>query len=98
MASVNEALVNNPELARKDPYGDGWLVTVQAPDAKTNFRNLLGGALARGWMEEAALRLQRRMPQLAGALAQDGGPAVDDLSGLVPEKDFVEVAREFFLC
>ena len=39
-------------LATKDPYGEGWLVTVQSPDAKTNFRNLLGGALARWWTEE----------------------------------------------
>ncbi|MFB3814948.1 MAG: glycine cleavage system protein H [Terriglobales bacterium] len=98
VTDINEALAKDPELARKDPYGEGWLVTVQAPDSKTNFRNLLGGALARGWMEEAAGRLQRRMPQLAGALAQDGGVAVDDLSTQVPTKDFVEMAHEFFLC
>jgi glycine cleavage system H lipoate-binding protein len=98
VADINEAVVQNPETARKDPYGDGWLITVQAPDSKTNFRNLLGGALARGWVEEAALRLQRRMPQLAGALAQDGGVVVDDLSKEIPENDYVAMAREFFLC
>src|SRR5271157_5908534 len=47
ISDVNDAVAANPELARKDPYGDGWLVTVQAPDTKTNFRNLLGGVLAR---------------------------------------------------
>jgi hypothetical protein len=85
-------------MARKDAYGDGWLVTVQAPDAKTNFRNLMGGALARAWMEEAAARLQRRMPQFAGALAQDGGVAVNDLSAELPENEIAELAHEFFLC
>jgi hypothetical protein len=35
---INEELVNNPELAAKDPYGEGWMVTVQSPDAKTNYR------------------------------------------------------------
>jgi glycine cleavage system H lipoate-binding protein len=60
VADINEAAVRDPELARKDPYGEGWLVTVQSPDAKTNFRNLLGGALARWWIEESANRLQRR--------------------------------------
>jgi glycine cleavage system H lipoate-binding protein len=98
VADINEAVAQNPEAARQDPYGDGWLITVQAPDAKTNFRNLLGGALARGWVEEAAARLQRRMPQLAGALAQDGGVVVDDLSKEIPENEFVAMAREFFLC
>jgi glycine cleavage system H lipoate-binding protein len=98
VTEINEALAQDPELARRDPYGDGWLVTVQAPDAKTNFRNLLGGALARGWMEEAVLRLQRRMPQFAGALAQDGGTAMNDLAAQIPEKEFAEMAHEFFLC
>ena len=52
VSDVNDALGSNPELASKDPYGEGWLITVQSPDAKTNFKNLLGGALARWWTEE----------------------------------------------
>src|SRR5271157_3456850 len=43
VSDINEAAIKDPELARKDPYGEGWLVTVQAPDTKTNFRNLFGG-------------------------------------------------------
>jgi len=70
VADINEAAVRDPELARKDPFGEGWLVTVQSLHAKTNFRNLLGGALARWWTEESASRLQRRMPMALGALAQ----------------------------
>ena len=52
----------DPELARKDPYGEGWLLTVQAPDCKINFRNLMGGKLARLWTESSAFQLQSRMP------------------------------------
>ena len=97
VADINEAAVRNPELARNDPYGEGWLVTVQSPDAKTNFRNLLGGALARWWTEESASRLQRRMPMALGALAQDGGVAVDNLAAQLPDKDWASWAKEFFL-
>jgi glycine cleavage system H lipoate-binding protein len=98
IADVNDAVTRDPELARKDPYGEGWLVTVQSPDAKTNFRNLLGGALARWWTEESASRLQRKMPMaMAGALAQDGGVAVDDLASQLPGKEWVAVAKDFFL-
>ena len=97
VADINEAVIQNPELARKDPYGEGWLVTVQSPDAKTNFRNLLGGALARWWTEESAGRLQRRMPMALGALAQDGGAAIDNLAAQIPDKDWASLAREFFL-
>jgi glycine cleavage system H protein len=97
IVDINEAVVRDPELARKDPYGEGWLVTVQAPDAKTSFRNLLGGAMARWWTEESASRLQRRMPAALGALAQDGGVAVDNVADQLPDQDWTAVTKEFFL-
>lgn len=97
VAEINDAVSQNPELAARDPYGEGWVVTVQSPDAKTNFRNLLGGALARWWTEESANRLQRMMPGALGALAQDGGVAMNDLSAHVPDQEWSRVAREFFL-
>jgi glycine cleavage system H lipoate-binding protein len=97
VADINDAVVRNPELARKDPYGEGWLLTVQSPDAKTNFRNLLGGALARWWTEESAGRLQRKMPSMLGALAQDGGAAVDNVAAHIPDQEWAVLAKEFFL-
>ena len=97
VAQINEAVLQNPELAIRDPYGEGWVVTVQSPDAKTNFRNLLGGALARWWTEESGSRLQRLMPSALGALAQDGGAAMADLTTHMPEQEWVKVTREFFL-
>ena len=97
VADINEEAIRNPELACNDPYGEGWLVTVQSPDAKTNFRNLLGGALARWWTEEAAGRLQRRFPMALGALAQDGGVATHDLTQHIEGAEWSDVVREFFL-
>lgn len=97
VSDINEAVLTDPTLATKDPYGEGWLVTVQSPDAKTNFRNLLGGALARWWTEESSMRLQRMMPATLGALAQDGGVAVDDVAGQIPEEQWTKITREFFL-
>ena len=97
VSDVNDALGTKPNLAGKDPYGEGWLITVQSPDAKTNFKNLLGGALARWWTEESATRLQRKMPTLLGALAQDGGVAVENVAAEIPDKDWAALAREFFL-
>ena len=97
ITDVNEAVVRDPKLARKDPYGEGWLVTVQAPDSKLNFRNLLGGSLARLWTESAALQLHNRIPVMAGALAQDGGVAVDDITAHLPNEDWAVLTKEFFL-
>lgn len=97
VADINEAVVQDPKLVLRDPYGEGWLLTVQSPDAKTNFRNLLGGALARWWTEESASRLQRKIPMALGALAQDGGVAMDNLTAQIPNQDWAQIAKEFFL-
>ncbi len=98
VSDINEAVAKDAKLALRDPYGEGWLVTVHAPDAKTSFRNLLGGPLARWWTEESASRLQRRMPMaLAGAMAQDGGVAMDNITAQIPDQDWLPLAKEFFL-
>ena len=98
VTEVNESIVQNPALVNQDPFGEGWLVKVQAPDSKLNFRNLLGGTLARLWTEDSALRLRKRMPvAMAAALAQDGGVAVDDITAHLPEEDWATLTREFFL-
>jgi glycine cleavage system H lipoate-binding protein len=96
VTDVNDAAAKDPESARRDPYGDGWLVSVESPDAKLNFRNLLSGGLARWWMEEAASRLRRHMPIPVG-VAQDGGTTISDLSGYLGDKEWADVVREFFL-
>jgi hypothetical protein len=72
-------------------------VRVQSPDAKTNYRNLLGGQLARWWTEEAVGRLQHKFAMPMPALAQDGGEAVNELTSLMPNEDFEKIAKEFFL-
>jgi hypothetical protein len=41
--------------------------------------------------------LQRLMPAAMGALAQDGGVAVDNLMAQLPEQDWEKTVRQFFL-
>lgn len=97
VTDVNQVVLLDPELARRDPYGDGWLITLNAPDAKLNFRNLLGGMVARRWMEEAVARLRASVGMPAAALAQDGGAVVDDVGSLLTEERWTALTQEFFL-
>jgi len=97
VTGLNEAVLKNPALLARDPYGEGWLVTVQAPDARLNFRNLLSGALARRWMEEATARLRTRVSAFAGATALDGGVAVENVADHLSTEAWDELTREFFL-
>ena len=96
VVDVNRKAIDDPKLAQQDPYGDGWLIAVNSPDANTNFRNLLGGTVARRWMDEAAARL-RSIAVPAAILAQDGGMAVTNVIDQLPDADWDKLTKEFFL-
>lgn len=97
VVDINEVALKDPNVARKDPYGEGWLIAVNAPDAKTNFRNLLGGSTARKWMDDAAAKLRAYIATPAGALAQDGGMAFGDLLQSLPKDEWDKIEKDLFL-
>ncbi len=96
VVDFNQKALDDPTLALTDPYGDGWLLLVNAPDTKTSFRNLLSGTVARRWMEDAAARL-RAIAVPAGVMAQDGGVAVTNVIDQLPDADWDKLTKEFFL-
>ena len=99
VSDVNDEVVRHPEMLTADPYGDSWLMTVQSPDAKTNFRNLLSGTMARSLMNDSAKKLAAYIPETHGnlALAQDGGTAHEAIAKQLPAGKYVEITKEFFL-
>ena len=60
-------------------------------------RNLIPTRMVRSWMQNAAERLFALQPQLAGAVAADGGRPADDLLAGLPDASWKEVTAEFFL-
>ncbi len=40
VVEVNNALVNEPDLINKDPYGEGWIIKIQVEN-KEEFNNFL---------------------------------------------------------
>jgi glycine cleavage system H protein len=94
---VNSEVLSNPKLLQKDPYGKGWLLTINVPDEENTTRNLVPKRLIREWMREAVERLYALQPNLAGAVAPDGGRPADDLLAGLPNANWKEVTGEFFL-
>jgi glycine cleavage system H protein len=96
---VNDEVVRHPETLTSDPYGNSWLMTVEAPDAETNYRNLLSGNMARNLIADSAKKLAAYIPATAGnlALAQDGGKAHGEIAKQLPADKYVEITKEFFL-
>ena len=94
---VNQEVVKNPTLLRDDPYGRGWLMTVNVPDEESTTRNLIPRNLVRNWMRDAVERLYTMQPQTAYATAADGGEPARDLLAGMPEVGWERVTRQFFL-
>ncbi len=97
ITELNPEVAKDPSLLRKDPYGAGWLMMVHVPDEDTMSRNLVPVTMVRNWMRDAAERLYSRLPQLAGAVAADGGRPADDLYAALPDTSWKELTQEFFL-
>ncbi len=95
--AVNTELLQDPALLRSDPYGKGWLVTVNGPDEESTYRNLIPKSLVPEWMRDAVERLYARQPALAGAVAATGGRPVEDPVGSLPDANWKEITAEFFL-
>jgi len=87
VVEVNAELAANPSQLRNDPYGNGWFMTVFAPDEEGPTRNLLPRNLLSTWMKDAAESFYGLQPQLAGATAADGGrPSKEATANLTPEE------------
>jgi glycine cleavage system H protein len=98
IVEVNSEVLRDPSLLRKDPYGKGWLMSVFVPDEDSTGRNLLPKPLVRAWMRQAVERLYAMQPQIAGAVAADGGrPAADLFDALPSGTSWKKVTSEFFL-
>jgi glycine cleavage system H protein len=94
---VNAEAMSDPALVRKDPYGRGWLMRVHVPDEEGTTRNLIPKSLVPGWMRDAAQRLYALQPQLAGAVAAEGGRPVEDMATALGVEGWKQLTANFFL-
>jgi len=97
VVDINQEALKDPSSLLGDPYGNGWLLAVNAPAADGNLRNLVRGRLAQRWMEESVAALHARVDSHTGVYLQDGGGAVADVLAEVPEERWDKLVREMFL-
>ncbi len=95
--SVNQDVLKNPNLAMKDPYKDGWICVVKAPEMDVNLKNLVQGAMVGPWMQNALRRLGTITAQLGPAMAQDGGLPVSGLLRQVEPGVQQAIIKEVFV-
>ena len=96
VVAVNAGAAEQPERLR-DPYGAGWLFKVKVPDLAAQGRRLLGGEVARQYLERAAEALALRLEPQLGHVMQDGGTPIHGIARALSGEGWTVMARHFFL-
>lgn len=94
IVAVNHELLENPELISTDPYGKGWLYKIRSWRLAEQLGNLLGGGVARNWMELSAQRLRSSLGGPLGEVAQDGGELLEYFGKDLPCTEWVKLVRD----
>ena len=97
LISINHEVLKRPNLVTEDPYTNGWLCVVKAPELSINTKNLLQGAIVPACVQNSIARLGGMMQQLSPALAQDGGLPVKGMLFQVDDSVRQQLVKEFFL-
>jgi glycine cleavage system H lipoate-binding protein len=97
VVQVNRDVIDSPDLAFNDPYGNGWLFRVRNFDSPEGSKNMVPAAGIRKWLEEIREALHSRQGMATAGLVQDGGEPVRGLAKAVDPQRWDELAREFLL-
>lgn len=95
IVEVNSELRENPGIANREPYSDGWLFMVRTPDIKKSVKQLMAETSSLTWMNSEVTKLEGMIEQAAGPLAADGGLLQADIYGNLPSLGWKNLTRTF---
>jgi len=95
IVEVNAAVRENPGLANREPYGDGWLFMVRNPSIKKSVQSLMADTASLDWMNQEVSSLETMIEDVAGPLAADGGYFQEDIFSNVPQLGWRNLTRKF---
>jgi glycine cleavage system H lipoate-binding protein len=98
VVATNHKISREPDKARHDPYGNGWLAVVEPQGLKKNLKNLLFENEAAAWLRAEAQKLDSMVMGVYGMpLAATGGEIVDDIYGNLTQISWDDLIHEFLL-
>ncbi len=95
IVEVNASVLENPGIANREPYGDGWLFMVRTPNIKSTVKQLMSDAGSLEWMNAEVRTLEAMIEETAGPLAADGGLLQADVYGNLPDLGWQNLTRTF---
>ena len=95
IVEVNSKVRENPELANREPYGEGWLFMLRTPDIKGTVNKLMADSNSLEWMNGEVNKLEGMIEDVAGPLAVDGGYLKEDIYGNLPDLNWKALTKTF---
>jgi glycine cleavage system H lipoate-binding protein len=95
IVEVNSKVRENPEIANREPYGDGWLFMVRTPDVKKTVKKLMSHTDSLDWVNKEIDTLEGMIEDVAGPLAADGGYLQNDIYGNLPNLGWKNLTKTF---
>jgi glycine cleavage system H lipoate-binding protein len=95
VTDINPKLREKGSIANKNPYSEGWVMRIHAPNLRNDLKNLMIGTETKDFVEKEVDRLFQVIEEEAGPIAADGGNLVDDIYGNVPGIKWDKLARLF---
>jgi glycine cleavage system H lipoate-binding protein/uncharacterized CHY-type Zn-finger protein len=95
IVEVNSQLREKPDMANREPYGDGWLFMVRTPDVKATMGKLMVDQSSLSWMNNEVTHLESMIEDVAGPLAADGGHLAEDVYGNLPNLGWKNLTKAF---
>jgi glycine cleavage system H lipoate-binding protein len=97
--ATNQSALRQPDLAKKDPYGKGWLVVIDPVSGlKKKTKSLLFDQKAVSWLNAEVKKLEDMVTDIYGVpLAATGGEIVDDIFGNLHDLKWEDLVHKFLL-
>jgi glycine cleavage system H lipoate-binding protein len=92
---VNARVREQPETANREPYRDGWLFMVRAPNVKKSVKGLMADTSTLEWIDGEVNTLESMIEDVAGPLAADGGYLQPDIYGNLPDLGWNNLTKAF---
>ena len=92
---VNSKVRENPVLANREPYSDGWLFMVRNPNIKKTVKALMTDTDSLGWINNEVATLENMIEDVAGPMATDGGLLQEDIYGNLPDLGWKNLTKTF---
>jgi glycine cleavage system H lipoate-binding protein len=95
VTAVNTTLRDRGNLANRDPYTAGWVMTVQADHLRADLKGLMIGQESARFLGREVEQLQQTVQEACGPLAADGGYWGDDIFGSAPRIGWEKITKTF---